>query len=312
MLANYEVDLHGHTNRSDGNDSPREFVLHAKERGVKVCAITDHDVVPPRTVIIDGVERNIQEWAKEQGVDLMLGIEVSCETWIDDTHLVCFGCDWEDPFFKELDEFTIKSKVSSYKKLAEALTAKGMPIDWQEVLYNDGRPVAEDQVQKKMLFELMARKGYFDTWSAAKLYVKEARDLAIKREKPDAVTVIKEAHRTGGYVIMAHPFLVTEPVTYKGQIITRSVYIEHLIEAGLDGIEASYTYDKTSYFGQMNANEIKKAIEQYYGDRLFISGGSDYHADGKKGVKNPREIGDCGITMEEFLANKRLVGLLPK
>ncbi|MBQ9156507.1 MAG: PHP domain-containing protein [Eubacterium sp.] len=310
MLANHEVDLHGHTTRSDGSDTPEEFILHAKERGVKVCAITDHDVIPPRTVTIDGVERDIQEWAREQGVEVMLGIEVSCETWIDDTHLVCFGCDWDDPFFKELDDFTIKSKVGSYKKLAERLTEKGMPVDWQEVLDNDGHPVPESMVQKKMLFELMARKGYFDSWSDAKLYVKEARDLAIKREKPDAVTVIKEAHRTGGYVIMAHPYLVTEPVTYKGKIIHRSVFIEHLIEAGLDGIEASYTYDKTSYFGKLSKKEIKDEVIQYYGDRLFISGGSDYHADGKKGVKNPREIGDCGISMEEFLANERLVAML--
>lgn len=312
MLANYEVDLHGHTVRSDGNDTPEEFILHAKERGVRICAITDHDVIPPRTVRIDGEERNIQEWAREQGVDVMLGIEVSCETWIDDTHLICFGCDWDNPFFKKLDEFTVNSKVGSYRKLTEALAKKGMAINWDEVLYNSGNPVPEHQVQKKMIFELLARKGYFDSWSDAKLYVKEARDLAIKREKPDAVTVIKEAHRAGGYVIMAHPYLVTEPVTYRGKIIYRSVYIERLIEAGLDGIEASYTYDKTSYFGKLTAEEIRDEVKQYYGQRLFISGGSDYHGDGKKGVKNPREIGECGITLEEFRANKRLMELLPK
>ena len=111
---------------------------------------------------------------------------------------------------------------------------------------------------------------------------------------------------------MAHPFLVTEPVTFQGKIITRSVFIEKLIEAGLDGIEASYTYDKTSYFGTMTKDEIKKAVIQYWGDRLFISGGSDYHADAKKGVKNPRDIGDCGISIEEFMANKRLADMLYK
>ena len=169
MLAKHEVDLHGHTNRSDGNDTPVEFVLHAKERGVKVCAITDHDVIPPRTVEIDGVERDIQEWAKEQGVDLLLGIEVSCETWIDDTHLVCFGCDWDDPFFKELDEFTIRSKVNSYKKLVKKLREKGMSITWKEVLNNNGHPVPEEQVQKKMLFELLARKGYFDSFCSGSI-----------------------------------------------------------------------------------------------------------------------------------------------
>ncbi len=311
MLANYEVDLHGHTNRSDGSATPEEFIKDAVRRGVKVCAITDHDVIPPRTITIDGEEKDIQLYAREQGVELMLGIEVSCETYIDDTHIVCFGCDWDDPFFKELDDFTIRSKVNNYRQLTEALTEKGMPIDWSEVLENNGNPIPEDQVQKKMIFELMARKGYFDKWSDAKLYVKNAKDLVGKREKPDAAYVIREAHRTGGYVIMAHPHLVSEPVLYQGYKIHRSVYIEHLIEAGLDGIEASYTYDKTSYSGKLTKEEIIDEIREYYGDRLFISGGSDYHADGKKGVKNPREIGDCGITMEEFLANERLVSLLP-
>ena len=47
MLANYECDLHGHTNRSDGNDSPVEYIRHAVHRGVKILAITDHDIVPP-------------------------------------------------------------------------------------------------------------------------------------------------------------------------------------------------------------------------------------------------------------------------
>ncbi len=311
MLANYEVDLHGHTTRSDGSDTPEEFIRHAVERGVKVCAITDHDVIPPTTITIDGVERDIQEWAHEQGVELMLGIEVSCETYIDDTHIVCFGCDWNDPFFKELDDFCIQSKVNNYRQLTEALTETGMPIAWDEVLNNNGNPIPEDQIQKKMIFELMARKGYFDTWSDAKLYVKNAKGLTKKREKPDAAYIIREAHRTGGYVIMAHPHLVSEPITYQGNKIHLSVYIEKLIEAGIDGIEASYTYDKTSYSGKLTKQEIYDDIREYYGDRLFISGGSDYHADGKKGVKNPREIGDCGITLEEFLANDRLVAMLP-
>jgi hypothetical protein len=35
---------------------------------------------------------------------------------------------------------------------------------------------------------------------------------------------------------------------------------------------------------------------------VFASAGSDYHNDAKKGVKNPRELGECGLTMEEFLA----------
>lgn len=312
MLANYECDLHGHTNRSDGNDTPAEFILHAVERGVRIAAITDHDVIPPDTVTIDGKEEEILSYAKRNGLQLLKGIEISCETWIDDTHLVCFGCDWMDSFFSDLDAFTIKSKTKSYKKLAEELTKKGMPVSWEEVLDNNGHPVLEEQVQKKMLFELMARKGYMESWREAKLYVKNAKDMVIKREKPDAVSVIREVHRMGGIVILAHPYLISEPVSYQGREISREEFIEILIEVGLDGIESCYTYDKTSYNGDKTAAEIKKEVEEKYESRgLIISGGSDYHNDGKKGVKNPREIGDCGITVEDFMKYDQLVQLLP-
>lgn len=311
MLANFECDLHGHTNRSDGNDTPAEFIRHAAERGVKIAAITDHDVIPPNTVIEDNVEYEIDEYAQKNGVQILRGIEISCETWIDDTHLVCFNCDWNDRFFSELDDFTIKSKVGSYKKLVECLDANGMAMTWDEVINNNGYPVEEKKVQKKMIFELMARKGYTESWQAAKLFVKNSKEIIIKREKPSAIPVIKEIHRMGGIVILAHPYLISEPVHYQGKDITRKEYIDILIEAGLDGIEASYTYDKTSYGGNMTSTEIKTEVEELYKSReLIISGGSDYHADGKKGVKNPREIGDCGITMEAFQKQDKLAELL--
>lgn len=307
MLANYECDLHGHTTRSDGNDSPAEYIKNAAKRGVRILAITDHDVTPPLEIETESGIRNIQEYAKEQGVRLIRGIEVSCETYIDDVHLVCFGCDWNNPFFSELEEFVEKSKVENYKKLAEELSRKNMPMTWEEVLYNNGNPVPEKEVQKKMIFELMARKGFFETWQEAKLFVKNNPDIQIKREKPEAVSIIKKVHELGGIIILAHPYLINESVIYKGKELSRKQFIQILIENGLDGIEASYTYDKTSYGGTLTPEQIKKEIiAQYQNQGLIISGGSDYHADAKKGVKNPRQIGECGITMKEFMRYEKL------
>lgn len=310
MLANYECDLHGHTNRSDGNDLPLEFVHHAVERGIKIVAITDHDVVPPEFVMIGGEKEDITSYALQKGIQLLKGIEISCETWIDDVHLICFGCQWEDDFFKELDKFTIKSKVESYKKLVDILTENEICVSWEEVLENNGSPVSEENVQKKMLFELIARKGYTDSWKAAKLMVKKSEIFNVRREKPDAVDVIKKIHSLGGIVILAHPFLITEEINYKGSKISREGFIEILIEAGLDGIEACYTYDKTSYDGEMKKEEIEQYIRQKYGPRgLIISGGSDYHADGRKGVVSPRDIGECGISLKEFNQYSKLTRL---
>ncbi|MBE5957137.1 MAG: PHP domain-containing protein [Lachnospiraceae bacterium] len=311
MAIQFECDLHGHTKRSDGNDTPLEFINHAVELGMKVAAITDHDIIPPVTIEVDGQTVDTQEYALSKGLKLLLGIEVSCETYIDDVHLVCFGCDWDDPYWAWLDDFVVKSKIEGYRMLAEALNENGMPMSWAEVLDNNGNPVEEQNVQKKMIFELMARKGYCPTWQDAKLFVKNNKEIVIKRPKPSAESVIKEVKRMGGIVIMAHPYLVSEPIQYEDREITRKEYIDILINAGLDGIEASYTYDKTSYGGTMTKDEIIAEVKELYKDRLFISGGSDYHNDGKKGVKNPRDIGDCGITIEELMQYDKLAALLP-
>ena len=308
MLANYECDLHGHTNRSDGADSPKEFIDHAVERGLKVAAITDHDIKPPVWIEVDGKKVSPVDYARSKGLKLILGIEISCETYVDATHLVCFGCDWNAPYFEELAQFTADSKINGYKELVEYLNRNNMPLTWQEVLENNGHPVTEENVQKKMIFELMARKGYMESWSQAKIFVKN--NIEIKRKKPDAISVIQKIHELGGIVIAAHPYLISEPVEYEGEKISRSQYLDRLIEAGLDGIEARYTYDKTSYGGNLTKQEIyDNIIKDYAGKGLIISGGSDYHNDGKKGVKNPRELGECGLTMEEYQSQERLARL---
>lgn len=309
----YECDLHGHTARSDGNDTPAEFIEHAIARGVKVAAITDHDVRPPEYIETEEGKVEICTYAKQKGLILLRGIEISSETYIDDLHLVCFGCDWNADYFSWLEEFTIKSKVESYKKLVVALRDIGMDITWEEVLQNDGYPVEEDHVQKKMIFELMARKDYADSWSAAKLFVKTMPNLNIRREKPAALDVIKQVHAAGGIVIMAHPHLVKRQVTFEGKDMSREEMIDILIEHGLDGIEAAYTYDKTSYGGTCTPEEVERKIKNRYASKgLIISGGSDYHNDGKKGVENPRDIGDRGISFKEFCSYdvlKKIAGI---
>lgn len=304
--ANFVCDLHGHTTRSDGNDTPAEFLHHAVERKMKVVAFTDHDKTPPK--FIEDIPA--EEYAAKLGLTLLKGIEISCETDIEDAHFVCFGCDWDSPFFEWLDKFTMESKIESYKELVKRLGTVSMPLDWDEIIDNHGNPVAEGDVQKKMIFNMMAEKGYTKTWREAKLLVKNSSLLTIMREKPDTVDIIHEIHRQGGTIIMAHPYLVSRNVPYKGHRINRFEFIDHLIYEGLDGIEARYTYDKTSYDGDLEKEEIYRDIMERYQNRLpIISGGSDYHADGKKGIANFRDIGECGLTLSEFRSNPLLCQL---
>lgn len=302
----YDCDLHGHTNRSDGKDTPKEFIDYASARGVKVVAITDHDIKPPRCVRVNGKDEDVISYGLSKGVKVIKGIEISCDTDVEDVHLICLGCDWDDPFFDWLERFNAKSKVKSYKKLVWLLEKQGIVINWNEILDVNGN-IPEEMIQKKMIFEMIAQKGYAENWSEAKKMVKSNLDLAVKREKPDPCWIIQNIHALGGVAILAHPYLITEEVEYKGKRLQREEYIDKLIQGGLDGIEASYTYNKTSYDGKLSKDEIyREIVERYSGKLSIISGGSDYHADGKKGVSNPRRIGECGVSESYFYSNPYL------
>ena len=199
----------------------------------------------------------------------------------------------------------VQSKIDGYGELLKRLTDAGMPVSWDEIVTPDGKAVPRDQVQKKMIFELLAKKGFTETWQSAKLLVKNRPEFQVRRRKPDPREVIAHVHEAGGIVIQAHPWLVALPEA------EHAAYLNGLIEAGLDGIEGSYTYDKTSYGGTMTPEEIEAIVRRDYAPRVSIlSGGSDYHADARKGVKNARQLGERGLTLDEFYGNSILTRLL--
>lgn len=304
-------DLHCHTKRSDGNDEPWELIDEASRLGIRILAITDHDIAPPRSVIKDGKEIDILEYARNADIDLIKGIEISCDTNVEDVHILAFGCNWDDSFFKEMEASIVESKVNSYKELTDRLIRNNIDVSWSEILYNKGIPLKDSEVQKKHIFEMIAQKGYTNNWQESKMMVKRNPAYNIKREKPDSLRIIDKIHQLGGLAILAHPYLIDDKInsTFKN-VNSRDQYIDHLIERGLDGIEACYSYDKTSYPGNMSNEEIYTKIIEAYSNRVrIISGGSDYHADHKKGIPNARKIGECGITPEDFYNNVLLSSL---
>lgn len=170
MLANYECDLHGHTNRSDGNDSPVEYIRHAVHRGVKILAITDHDIVPPEMIELGGgKDRRLRPTQK------VLELNFSEELRFPVRHILMMyilsvlAVTGMPHILKNLDEFTINSKVNSYRKLIDLLNEQGMEMTWEEVLQNNGYPVQEQFVQKKMIFELMAEKRLYGKLERSKV-----------------------------------------------------------------------------------------------------------------------------------------------
>ena len=307
--ARYACDLHCHTTRSDGNDSPRELIDNAAVAGLSVLGLTDHDIVPPVTLEReDGTSIKCIDYAHERGVTLIPGYEFSCDTFVDDVHICAYGCNWSHPALLEEIAAAERSKIDGYRELCEILTRKGMPLDWardvlcQKLADGSVKVRKDGEIQRKHIFEAMAAKGYVPNWSAAKIMVRDDPELNVRRRKIDPCAAIRLIHACGGVAILAHPYLIDETVTPEGAgAETRKAYIERLIAAGLDGIEASYAYDKTSYKGTLAPEQIEGEVRAEYEGRLrFISGGSDYHADHKKGGKNTRQIGERGISRDEF------------
>jgi predicted metal-dependent phosphoesterase TrpH len=296
--------MHTHTVRSDGNDAPLELLENAASAGLKVVAITDHDTPPPLTVTLEGGrEVSCAEYARERDVLYIPGYEFSCDTQVDDVHICGYGLHWDSPALAAEVKAARESKSNAYKELCRILDAKGMPLDWQRDILRTGTAGerTDDEVERKHIFEAMAARGYCPTWSDAKILVRDDPALNVKRRKIDPVAAIELIHECGGMAILAHPHLIDEEVAPEGLgTMSREQYVERLIAAGLDGIEASYTYDKTSYKGSLTPEQIEDEVRGRYGARLLMSGGSDYHAGHKKGQKAVRNLGERGLSMAEF------------
>ena len=297
----YECDLHCHTLRSDGNDTSQELVKKAAGLKMRAIAIVDHDIMPERP-------SDIKRYAETFGLGLVLGCEFSCDTFVDDVHIIGYELDWKNPRVRKEEAKAKLSKSEAYRDLCLLLSKKGMPIDYEKELlqYTDAGGNLQkrnpDEVQRKHVFELMAPKGYFPSWEKAKLAVRDNPRFNVRRKKINPLKAIEIIKMAGGLSVLAHPYLIDENL-HSADIHcnNRESYIENLISAGLDGIESCYTYSKTTYKGSLPESRIKEIVEDKYRGRVrFFTGGSDYHNDAKKGVANPRQIGEAGISFEQF------------
>jgi predicted metal-dependent phosphoesterase TrpH len=307
--ANYECDMHCHTLRSDGNDTPEQLINSAAEVGLKVIGITDHDVPPPLKISSGNLEYEICEYGRSKGIIIVPGYEFSCDKWVEDVHICGYGLCWSNPGLLAEVDAAAKSKSNAYRELCECLTQNGMPIDWEaDVLrWVDQSGTVQrrepEEVQRKHVFEAMAARGHVKSWSDGKILVQSNPHLNVQRRKIDPAAAIKLIHDCCGIAVLSHPYLIDEKIERPGEkTCLRYEYIMRLFDAGLDGIEVRYPYDKTSYKGSMTPEQIEVEVRKDFLPRAqVVSGGSDYHADHrKKDAKKIRQLGEKGISLEEF------------
>jgi predicted metal-dependent phosphoesterase TrpH len=243
------IDLHTHTNNSDGTDTPHALINKALSSGITVLGITDHDTT-------SGWKDAIA--ARRANLALVLGAEISCLTEDDvAVHMLGLLFDGENA--------TMQTMLEESRRMTELLTADGIDISLEEVFAampegaTLGRPHLADALVAKG--HIASRDEAFATHlhNGSKYYVTH-----IAPTPEDAIKVIREA---GGVAVIAHPF-----ATRRGQTLS-AMSFPSLIAAGLNGVEVDHRDHSQEERAQL------RGIARDLG--LVVTGASDYHGTGK-------------------------------
>jgi len=248
------VDLHCHSNVSDGALSPAEVAARAKANGVDVWALTDHDE-------IDGIPE-AREAAHGLGMRYVTGVEISV-TWASQTiHIVGLHFDEKNEDLRRGLISTRSGRERRALEMAAQLAEAGIPGAFEGALKHVGNPDLISRTHfARYIIELGVCKDVPEVFSK---YLIEGKPGYVPHRwatLKEAVTWIRGA---GGIAVVAHP----------GRYDLYDVALDALLNefkryggAGVEVITGSHTPDEYAEFAIVAKN---------YG--LLASRGSDFHA----------------------------------
>ena len=254
------IDLHSHTNESDGTFSPNELVDLAMERGLEALAISDHDTFA-------GFDQALPV-ARSRGLDLVCGIELSTRvpgTRVRTVHLLGYFLHQPpaEEFRAWLNEL-IAGRRDRNQRLIASLHEQGVDIELAEV-----ERLGRTLTGRPHFARLLIQKGYVKTFEEAfRRYLGELAPSYVERYAPYVAVAIQRVLDAGGFPVLAHPirlcFRDPEP---------EAKFIRELRDAGLRGIEVFHSDHRPADM------ERYAGLAREY--NLAISGGSDFHGEVK-------------------------------
>ncbi|MCK4589167.1 MAG: PHP domain-containing protein [Nanoarchaeota archaeon] len=280
-----KIDLHTHTNASDGELPPEKLIDLAIQSGLKVIAITDHDT-------INSCQKAI-EYSKNKDIEVIPGIEISCyeeeKGWIE-IHIVGLFIDYHNPKLVKFCQSIKQERIKQKKEIIKKLQKLGFDITFEEAIklasYSFGRPHLAQILVKKYPERFPDVKEVFNQFlgNGKPAYVKRNDKIRIK----EAIDIIKKA---GGIPILAHPGVYEQENAVQ--------LIKFFVECGGQGIETYYSYDLINNLSEEESNKRNSFFQEYaQKNKLIQSGGSDFHGEIRKTVK----LGQINIPYE--LINK--------
>lgn len=267
------IDLHVHSNHSDGTYTPSQLVDYAVEKKLSAFALTDHDT-------IDGLEEAFQA-AKGKNLEVIAGIELSSEYHGQDIHIVGLEIDYTNPdFIQQLLHFKNSRDIRNEKMIQKLRDGK-VDISWEQMEEAFGAAIWT----RAHFARYLKDHGYIKTMNDAfRYFIGDNSPYFVSREKVTPAQAIRLITRAGGIPVLAHPLLYQLPQE------KMDILLDELKKCGLIAVEAIYS----THTG-FDESKVRR-MARLHG--LCISGGSDFHGSNKPGIDLATGRGNLKIPYE--------------
>ena len=247
------IDLHTHSTASDGIYSPAELLRRAKEVGLRVLALTDHDTT-------GGLEEAAKA-AAALDIDFIPGIEINTDVSGGEVHVLGYFPDYRQPAFQSVLRVLRDARERRGQRMVELLNEHGIDVSWERV-----RELAQGAVGRPHVARALLEAGYVQTIGEAfDKYIGTGRFAYVPRYRltpDDAVRLIASVN---GLPVIAHP------IELPGLDELRA-WLPGLCEAGMAGLETYY-----GPYTQEQERALRALADEYH---LIPTGGTDFHGPG--------------------------------
>ncbi len=274
------IDLHTHSDRSDGTESPAQVMAAARAAGLDVVALTDHDTWDGWPEAAAAVERT--------GVALVRGAEISTSAGGISVHLLSYLHDPDARGLGAAVRRVRESRLGRARRMVDRI-ALDFDLTWEEV---EARLEPGGTVGRPHIADALVARGYVTDRSTAFAEILSSRSpYYVPYDAPDVVEAVELVRRAGGVPVMAHPRAAS-----RGRVVEDAV-IEELAAAGLVGLEVDHRDHDEGARAQLR--DLARSLG------LFVTGSSDYHGAGK-----PNRLGEH-LTDPAVLEQIESEGYLP-
>ena len=247
------IDLHTHSNASDGLLPPVELARAALEAGVTTLAVCDHDTAAGAGELLKNAPDHLR---------FIPGVEVSARTETGNCHILGLGCALDHPAFRKLMDNAGALRRNKLEARIGFIKKRGLAVP--EAEYDRLR--AMPGAGKPQVADVLVKYGHApDLQTAIREIVDRCPPVGDRVEAGEVIASIRAA---GGVAVWAHPYGETGK-----RALTEGEYRSMLAELLMDGLAAMECW--YARYGVETCEKLERDAQRH---GLLVSGGSDCHS----------------------------------